>query len=265
MAHDQPSFSIIIPTCQRCALVCEAVGAISQIEYAGEIELIVVVDGSTDGTAIALEALEVPFPRTIIVQANAGLAAARKDILLFLDDDMICQPDIVQHHALSYAAGADAVVGEIPLEAGSPGGFLTQAIAQWAESSAAEARARLVLTPFNIYGGHISVRAEVFDELGGFELGRADVRFLRRYPEFAHVLLRRNGASRRTTQLILRPLAAVPVLPHLLTGLAAVLSPLVLRSPLRPSPLFARYFHTVRQIAYWAGIHASGGASAADL
>lgn len=322
MGLSQPSFSIIVPTYQRRDLVCEMVGALRGLEYPGEIELIVVVDGSTDGTAAALQEMDLPFPKTIISQDNAGLAAARNtgaaaasnEIYFFLDDDMICQPDIVQQHAQSYAAGADAVVGEIPLDSGSPGGFLTQGIAKWAEHSATEARARRELTPFNIYGGQISVRAAVFRELGGFdagftengkygkedadfgvrllrgyrvvhspaaiswhryvvtpaeylrrgfELGRADVRFMRRYPEYAYDLLQRNHATRRSTQLILRPLAAVPVLPYVLTSLTGVLARLVLRSPLRSNRLFAKYFHAVRQIAYWAGIRASGGASAA--
>ncbi len=172
-----PSFSIIIPTYQRRDMVCEAVGALCRLDYAGAIELVVVVDGSTDDTAAALRRIETPFPCTIIEQPNGGLAQARNagaarasgEILFFLDDDMICRPDIVAEHARSYAEGADAVVGEIPLEASSPRGFLTEGIALWAERSAKAARALDKLTPFNVFGGQISIRRSVFDAIGGFD------------------------------------------------------------------------------------------------
>jgi glycosyltransferase involved in cell wall biosynthesis len=49
-----PSFSIVIPTYQRREVVCSAVRALAETDYPGDRELIVVVDGSTDGTAASL-------------------------------------------------------------------------------------------------------------------------------------------------------------------------------------------------------------------
>ncbi|MEO0030815.1 MAG: hypothetical protein RIS94_573 [Pseudomonadota bacterium] len=177
-----PSFTIVIPTYQRRALACEAVGALARLDYAGAFDVIVVVDGSTDGTARALAGLKVPFALRVVEQANAGQSAARNagaalatgEIVLFLDDDMICAPDLLAEHARSHAAGADAVVGEIPLEANSPKGFLTEGIAAWAESSAQEAREGVAPGPFQIFSGQISVRRTVFDALGGFDCRYCD-------------------------------------------------------------------------------------------
>ena len=59
-AHS-PSFSIVIPTFQRRTVVCDAVRALARLKYAGPFEVIVVIDGSTDGTAAALAQLDVPF------------------------------------------------------------------------------------------------------------------------------------------------------------------------------------------------------------
>lgn len=167
-----PSFSIIVPTYQRRDMVCEAVAALSRLSYDGAIEIIIVVDGSTDGTAALLAQLDCPFPVRVIEQENRGLAAARNrgaaeasgDILLFLDDDMICEPDLVQHHARSLGEGADAVTGEIPIHPNSRPGFITDRLALaagWKRSQQPSA--------FDVYGGHLSIRRPVFRQVGGFD------------------------------------------------------------------------------------------------
>src|SRR5206468_10803541 len=148
------------------------VRALCRLPYDGPIEIIVVVDGSTDGTAAALTKIDCAFPIRVVEQPNRGLAAARNrggkeangEILLFLDDDMICEPDLLQRHERSYRAGADAVTGEIPLHPQSKRGFVTDALAR-----AARFRREPPVTAFHIYGGHLSIRGKVFDVLGGFD------------------------------------------------------------------------------------------------
>lgn len=177
MSVIHPSFSIVVSTYQRRAMVCETVQAIGTIGYEGEIELIVIIDGSDDGTREALEALAVPFPYRVIWQSNGGLssarnagaAAARHDIVLFLDDDMICDPGIVAAHARKHMAGADAVLGEIPLDGQSPPGFLTEGILTWAAESAEQARFTNITSPFQVFGGQMSVRRPLLEQLGGFD------------------------------------------------------------------------------------------------
>jgi glycosyltransferase involved in cell wall biosynthesis/peptidoglycan/xylan/chitin deacetylase (PgdA/CDA1 family) len=173
----EPSFSIIVPTYQRRDLICAAVRALSAIDYSGEAELIVVVDGSTDGTAAALEELDCRLPLRVVVQDNAGAAAARNrgaseavgDVLLFLDDDMICRPDILRQHARSHAQGADAVLGHIPLDPGSPKTFLAAAVGTWAEKRSRDLAAGADMTLFDLVSGNLSVRRSVFEAVGGFD------------------------------------------------------------------------------------------------
>lgn len=170
---DWPSFSVIVPTYQRRDTVCEAVRALSAIAYNGTLELIIVIDGSTDGTADAVREIECPFELKIISQENRGAAAARNrgaaeatgEILLFLDDDMLCARDLIAQHARMYADGADAVVGDFPTDSGSPNGFLTDLIAEQAHWSRDNAR----LTPFDVFTGQLSVKRSLFEELGGFD------------------------------------------------------------------------------------------------
>jgi glycosyltransferase involved in cell wall biosynthesis len=115
-ASNWPSFSIVIPTFQRRDVVCAAARALAAVRYRGRIELIVVVDGSTDGTADDLRAIDMPFPVNVVEQPNGGASAARNlgaalagnDILLFLDDDMIAEPDLVEQHARLHREGANA-------------------------------------------------------------------------------------------------------------------------------------------------------------
>jgi glycosyltransferase involved in cell wall biosynthesis len=169
---DQPSFTIVIPTYQRRDSVCAVVAALSRQTYKGEFVVVVVVDGSTDGTADALAKVSCPFPLRIVEQPNRGAASARNrgaanasgEILLFLDDDMIAEPDLLEQHARMYRAGADAVTGDMPLHADSPKGFLWKDLAMsvdWDRDAPA--------TAFDIFTGQLSVRRSAFEHLGGFD------------------------------------------------------------------------------------------------
>jgi glycosyltransferase involved in cell wall biosynthesis/peptidoglycan/xylan/chitin deacetylase (PgdA/CDA1 family) len=168
-----PSFSVVIPTHQRRDLVSRAVRALAEIDYGGQIELIVSADGCTDGTADAIRDIECPFPLRIIEQAqggaaqarNRGAAAAAGEVLLFLDDDMVAQRDLLTEHARMYADGADAVLGHIPVHPDSPPGFLTDDAACFATSMLSQGR----LTGLDVFTGQLSVRRRVFEEIGGFD------------------------------------------------------------------------------------------------
>src|SRR3982751_1065025 len=148
------SFSVVIPTYQRRDVICAAVRALAEIDYAGDRELIVVVDGSTDGTAESLKRIRCPFPFRIVEQPNGGAARARNrgaaeatnDILLFLDDDMIADAKLFEEHDRIYRTGADAVVGDTLLDPDSPPGFLSDSIGAWIDAS----RVNAPLTAFDI-------------------------------------------------------------------------------------------------------------------
>ena len=193
-------FSIVIPTYQRRALVAANVAALARQEFTGGFEVIVVVDGSTDGTAAALQSLTVPFPRPVVEQVNSGSAAARNHgaslargaVLIFLDDDMEAHPRLLAEHAKSHRDGADAVMGHIPLHPNSPPGLLSDGVGKWAEARAARLRqAGAEVRLEDMLTGQLSVARETFDRLVGFDTrfrqqftsGKADTDFGRRLHE----------------------------------------------------------------------------------
>jgi GT2 family glycosyltransferase/peptidoglycan/xylan/chitin deacetylase (PgdA/CDA1 family) len=172
---DEPSFSIVVPTYQRRDLVCETVKALSALDYAGAIEIIVVVDVSKDGTVEALSNLQSRWPLRVVETANQGAAAARNrgaseavhDVVLFLDDDMIADTDMLNQHAGLHRDGADAVIGDTPIYPDSATGFLGDSVARWIAST----RVASPLSPFDIFTGQLSVQRTVFQDLGGFDAG----------------------------------------------------------------------------------------------
>ncbi len=170
-------FSLIVPTYERRDLVCDAILAMAGIDFAGRFEIIVVVDGSQDGTADALRRIGTGLPLTIIEQANAGASAARNcgakaaqgEILLFLDDDMICRSDILHQLSRCFAKGADALVGHIPLDPDSPPGLVRDCVGAWAQERHRDLLSGRTLGPTDILSGQLAIRSHVFAALGGFD------------------------------------------------------------------------------------------------
>src|SRR4029078_1004711 len=123
MTADGAKFTIVMPTFQRRDVVTESVRALDGQRNSPPFDVVVVVAGSSDGTAAALRTLEPPFGLTVVEQANLGraaachrgAAAADGEWLLFLDDDMEADPDLLAVHERSHRQGADVVVGHVPL------------------------------------------------------------------------------------------------------------------------------------------------------
>jgi GT2 family glycosyltransferase/peptidoglycan/xylan/chitin deacetylase (PgdA/CDA1 family) len=172
-------FSVVIPTYQRRDIVVRTVAAFERQAFR-DFELIVVVDGSTDGTADALASLDLSFPLTVLEQRNqgsgqarnTGVAAGRGELLLFLDDDMEADPDLLLAHDRAHREGADLVLGDLPLHPDSPRNILSWAVGFWADSrrerlSAPAAEIRLD----DLLSGQVSIARDTFERLGGFDAG----------------------------------------------------------------------------------------------
>lgn len=99
--------SVVVPTFNRRETVKRTIASLFAQDFPSDrYEIIAVVDGSTDGTAEALRQLNAPCRFKVVEQENRGLAGARNTgarnaespLLLFLDDDMLCDPGLVAAH-----------------------------------------------------------------------------------------------------------------------------------------------------------------------
>jgi GT2 family glycosyltransferase/peptidoglycan/xylan/chitin deacetylase (PgdA/CDA1 family) len=171
-------FSIVIPTYERRDTVLRTVKALDG-QTARDFEVVVVVDGSSDGTAAALRKLNVTFPLTVLEQRNQGRASAVNagaeraggELLLFLDDDMRADHALLDEHERSHRAGADVVLGDLPIDPDSPRYLLSWGVGFWARSR----RERLTAPGAKIelgdlLTGQMSISRADFERLGGFDV-----------------------------------------------------------------------------------------------
>lgn len=93
--------SVVIPTYNRRDLVREAIASVTAQSYP-DVEVIVVDDGSDDGTAeVVRQFAGVQYVyqanRGVSAARNEGVARARGELLAFLDSDDLWQPDKLAH------------------------------------------------------------------------------------------------------------------------------------------------------------------------
>lgn len=118
--QDPVSFSIIIPTFRRPRQLVSCLQALSRLDYPRDRFEVIVVD---DGTPVSLEpavaSFQDRFDLTLLVQANAGPAAARNrgaarargQFLAFTDDDCAPAPGWLRALGSALARWPDHMVG----------------------------------------------------------------------------------------------------------------------------------------------------------
>ncbi len=170
-------FSIVIPTYQRRDIVVRMVAALDR-QLHSDFEVVVVADGSTDGTAAALRKLRVRFPLTVLEQSNQGAAAARNagasasrgELLVFLDDDMEADPKMLTEHDRSHREGADLVLGHLAVHRDSPPTLLGSEVASWSERRRERLSRPGVEVPLaHLLTGQMSISRIAFQQIGGFD------------------------------------------------------------------------------------------------
>ncbi len=114
-----PPLSVAVASYNRresLASVLETLGR--QIYPADRFEVVVVLDGSSDGSAERVRGLELPYSLRLLEQENRGLAATRNrgvaeaanPVVLFLDDDIVPEPSYLAEHAAAHRRSRDGHV-----------------------------------------------------------------------------------------------------------------------------------------------------------
>jgi GT2 family glycosyltransferase/glycosyltransferase involved in cell wall biosynthesis len=117
--------SVIIPTYNRKDMLLKCLSALEkQSVLPSEFEVVIVDDGSTDGTEATLAEHRFSFPIEFHRQSNQGPGAARNvgvtrargELVLFIGDDIIAHERLLEHHLLAHAQHPEAgasVLGHI--------------------------------------------------------------------------------------------------------------------------------------------------------
>lgn len=177
-----PTVSVVIPTHRRQQALRRALLSLGGQSVGPEtFEVVVSVDGSGDGTLQMLGELDLSFAlrwvagerRGRAAACNAAIAAARAEVLVILDDDMIPSSELIARHLEHHPPGSKAcVVGAVPV------GLIDSSplVARYVKDKFDAHLARLgdpehLARPRSFFTGNASVRTEVIREVGGFDEG----------------------------------------------------------------------------------------------
>lgn len=178
--NDGPAVSVVMPTYQRRDQVTKAVKAIAEQSLDQPFEIVVVSDGSTDGTEAALAALDLGVPLRVFTQDNGGPASARNrgvaeaqgELIAFVDDDLVASPGMLQAHVDAHRdAGPNQVVIGPMLD---PPEFDMQPWVRWEQAMLrkqydAMDAGEYSATPRQFYTGNASLHRAHLIEAGGFD------------------------------------------------------------------------------------------------
>ena len=179
MKPAEPRISVVIPTFNRLERLRLVLDAFARQTVSREtFELIVVSDGSTDGTHAFLESSP-PLPLRWAQQANSGPAVARNHgvslargtYVLFVDDDVVAAPNLIERHLLGHGDSLSTIVIGPMLNAD---GFHYSPWVAWEQAMLykqyeALRTGRFEANARQFYTGNASMARCLFDEVGGFD------------------------------------------------------------------------------------------------
>lgn len=176
---DLPPVSIIIPAYNEARVLAEALDSLFALDYP-EYEIVVVDDGSTDGTldvASLYEGSERKVPVRVLTQANAGKAAAlnlgirrsRHPFVFCMDADSRLEPDTLRMAVPRFQdPDVGAVAGNVKVENRTSWLTRLQAL-EYIEGLNLPRRAQGFVAAVNIVPGPVGFfRRAALEEVGGY-------------------------------------------------------------------------------------------------
>ncbi len=168
VASITPSVSVVLAVHNGMVLLPQKIEHLLGLNYPNIQEIIIVSDGSTDGTAELLAGLHHPLIHTIVIEGqggkavavNAGVAKATADVIVFVDIRPEMAPEAIQLLVSNFADGkVGCVSGNLKLRddghdaaSAAVGGFYWR-YEQWIRTCES-----ISDSPVGVYGGFYAIR-----------------------------------------------------------------------------------------------------------
>jgi glycosyltransferase involved in cell wall biosynthesis len=177
IARRSVDISVVIPTYNNRDVLARTLASVLAQEFRPDrYEVIVLDDGSTDGTDEMMRTIAGPAPIVYRRQENRGRAAARNAgsrlaqgrTILYLDSDIIAQPDLLSRHHARHAA-SPAPIGVQGRTLVHPRSKTTAYMKTKELLPDLTVRRRTNLSPYHVITRNLSIRAEDLWAVGGFD------------------------------------------------------------------------------------------------
>lgn len=177
-----PSLSVIIPTHNRCDLLDKNLDALLSIPWpATDLEIIVVADSCEDDTekVVKFHSKESRCPiryfgheaKNPSATRNLGATHAKGRVLLFLDDDNIAQPGLLQAHMNEHQVDNRVILGySKAIIPENPSLWQLEARLWWEDRFKEMAHPGYRFNYCDFFSGNTSLSASLFQKTGGFDL-----------------------------------------------------------------------------------------------
>jgi glycosyltransferase involved in cell wall biosynthesis len=202
---DDPRLSVTIASYNRRERLGDVLRALGRQSYPAErFEVVLVLDGSTDGSAEMARALELPYSLRVLEQENRGLAASRNrggreaenPVVVWLDDDVVPLPGFLSEHAGAHRRAREdhIALGSYPPapQHGETNLFSLQARQWWVDYFARKEEPDHKWTFVDFADGNISAPPSLIFDAGGWDEDFAKGSVRRQDWEFGIRLLERN-------------------------------------------------------------------------
>ncbi|HFC11297.1 MAG TPA: glycosyltransferase family 2 protein [Anaerolineae bacterium] len=171
--------SIVLPTYNRLDQLKQVLAGLEvQTFPLDQFEVVVVSDGSPDDTDAYLRQVATPLQLNPVFQVNQGVAVARNrgirearaDVILFIDDDVVPTPTLLEQHLNTHSAENIVVLGPML----SPPDFVMKPWVDWEQKMLMKQYEDMLEgkwqpTARQFYTGNTSVRREHLIAAGGFD------------------------------------------------------------------------------------------------